>query len=172
MLKRARLSRTLNALGASSSSITARRIGLLLFLGALLLGSAPWTWAVTPRAFASFREGSASGSFVPSRPQFYAKGHDDEKRTSNPFDPFQNASKAPPQYREWQSLPPQQKDVFRRRLKEYKSLPPQQQQLYKKRWQQWQQISPEERRRVESDLQRWNELSPERREAIRRLFNR
>lgn len=172
MPKAAALPRMLCATGDSPPSLGARRIGLLLFLGAMLLGSASCVWAATPKAFASFAEGSASGPFVPSGPQFYAKRPDDQGRTSNPFYPFQNPSKAPPQYREWQSLPPQEKDVFRRRMEEYRSLPPQQQQLYKQRWQQWQQMPPDERRRVESDLQRWNELSPEQREAIRRLFNR
>lgn len=107
-------------------------------------------------------------------PKLYAKRPEDpeERNVFKLFSREKNRPKFPPQYQEWQSLPPQEKDVMRRRMEEYRSLPPQQQELYRQRWQQWQQIPPEDRRRVESDLQRWKELSPEQREAIRRLFNR
>ncbi|MGQ9794840.1 DUF3106 domain-containing protein [Desulfosoma sp.] len=165
--------KTLRGNGSSSSWHGVRRSRwLFLVLCVLVLSSTHAAWGTTSKTLAFFLENLTPGPFSPSALKFYAKRPDDREKSVNLFSPFSGPSKAAPQYREWQSLPPQEKDVLRRRLEEYRSLPPQQQQLYRQRWQQWQQIPLEERRRVEFDLQRWNELSPEQREAIRRLFQR
>ncbi len=102
----------------------------------------------------------------------YAKRPENQEQGWTPFSAPQGRRVVPPQYQEWQSMPPQEKDNLRHRFEEYRKLPPQDQELYRQRYRQWQQIPPEDRRRIESDIQRWNELSPEQREAIRRLFNR
>lgn len=145
---------------------------LFLVLCVLVLGSTHAARGTTSKTPEFFLENLTPGSFSPSASKLYARRPDDREKSANPFSAFSGPPKAGPQYWEWQSLPPQEKDVFRRRMEEYRNLPSQQQQLYRQRWQQWQQIPPEERRRVESDLQRWNELSSEQREAIRRLFQR
>ena len=102
----------------------------------------------------------------------YAKRPESREDGYTPFPGLRDPRDTPPQYKEWQSMPPQEKDALRRRMEEYRKLPPQQQELYRQRYRQWQEIPPEDRRRIESDIQRWNELSPQQREAIRRLFNR
>lgn len=164
---------TLQGNGSSSPRPGAcRSRWLFLVLCVLVLGSTHAAWGTTSKTPSFFLENLTPRPLFPSASKFYAKRPNDKEKSASPFSPFSGPSKAAPQYREWQSLPPQEKDVLRRRMEEYRNLPPQQQQLYRQRWQQWQQIPPEERRRVESDLQRWNELSPEQREAIRRLFQR
>jgi hypothetical protein len=75
-------------------------------------------------------------------------------------------------YREWQSLPPEQKEMLRKRMDRYKDLSPQERDLYERRHQQWQQLPPEERDRIQEDLKRWENLSPQERDAIRRRFGR
>jgi hypothetical protein len=102
----------------------------------------------------------------------YAKRPENPQDGYAPFPGARDRRNLPPQYQEWQSMPPPEKDALRRRLEEYQKLPPQEQELYRQRYRQWQQIPPEDRRRIESDIQRWHELSPDQREAIRRLFNR
>jgi hypothetical protein len=76
------------------------------------------------------------------------------------------------QYREWQSLPPEQKEMLRQRMDRYKDLSPQERDLYQRRYQQWQELSPEERNRIQEDLKHWKNLSPQERDAIRRRFGR
>jgi Protein of unknown function (DUF3106) len=76
------------------------------------------------------------------------------------------------QYREWQSLPPEQKEMLRRRMERYRDLSPQERDLYQRRHQQWQELSPEERNRIQEDLKHWENLSPQERDAIRRRFGR
>ncbi len=110
--------------------------------------------------------------FLGNSPMLYAKRFENQEQGFSPFSGPQGYRSVPPQYQQWQSMPPQERDALRRRLEEYRNLPPQQQELYKQRYRQWQQIPPEDRQRIESDIQRWNELSPAQREAIRRLFNR
>uniref|UniRef100_A0A832A167 DUF3106 domain-containing protein n=1 Tax=Desulfacinum infernum TaxID=35837 RepID=A0A832A167_9BACT len=105
-------------------------------------------------------------------PTLYAKRPESREDGYAPFPGSRDRRDVPPQYQEWQSMPPPERDALRRRLEEYRKLPPQEQELYRQRYRQWQQIPPEDRRRIESDIQRWNELSPDQREAIRRLFNR
>ncbi len=75
-------------------------------------------------------------------------------------------------YREWQSLPPEQKEMLRRRMDRYKDLSPQERDLYERRHQQWQELPPEERNRIQEDLKRWEKLSPQEQDAIRRRFGR
>ena len=75
-------------------------------------------------------------------------------------------------YREWQSLPPEQKEMLRKRMDRYKDLSPQERDLYERRHQQWQQLPPDERERIQEDLKRWENLSPQERDAIRRRFGR
>jgi hypothetical protein len=76
------------------------------------------------------------------------------------------------QYQEWQSLPPEQKEMMRQRMNRYRDLPPQERDLYRRRYQQWQELSPAERDRIQNDLKRWDNLSPQERDAIRRRFGR
>ncbi len=76
------------------------------------------------------------------------------------------------QYREWQSLPPEQKEMMRQRMNRYRDLSPQERDLYKRRYQQWQELPPEERDRIQKDLKHWENLSPQERDAIRRRFGR
>lgn len=75
-------------------------------------------------------------------------------------------------YREWQSLPPEQKEMLRKRMDRYKDLSPQERDLYERRHQQWKELPPEERERIQEDLKRWENLSPQERDAIRRRFGR
>lgn len=75
-------------------------------------------------------------------------------------------------YQEWQSLPPEQKDMLRKRMDRYKDLSPQERDLYERRHQQWKELPPEERERIREDLKRWENLSPQERDAIRRRFGR
>jgi hypothetical protein len=76
------------------------------------------------------------------------------------------------QYREWQSLPPEQKEMMRQRMNRYRDLSPQERDLYRRRYQQWQELSPEDRDRIQKDLKHWENLSPQERDAIRRRFGR
>ena len=76
------------------------------------------------------------------------------------------------QYQEWQSLPPEQKEMMRQRMNRYRDLSPQERDLYQRRYQQWQELSPDERDRIQKDLKHWENLSPQERDAIRRRFGR
>lgn len=148
----------------------AMALGCLLGLGAGTLD--PAGAASLPSTISG--SNAAPDTAFPPHPfgVFYAKRPDNREDGFPPFSGPQDRRRMPPEYQEWQSMPPQEKDALRRRLEEYRNLPPQQQELYKQRYRQWQQIPPEDRQRIESDIQRWNELSPAQREAIRRLFNR
>jgi Protein of unknown function (DUF3106) len=75
-------------------------------------------------------------------------------------------------YREWESLPSDQKEMLRKRMDRYKDLSPQERDLYQRRHQQWQDLPPDERNRIQEDLKRWENLSPQERDAIRRRFGR
>ncbi len=148
-----------------------RRFFLVFLCSYLFILFQP-AWGRASSAMTRFDQNLVFGPYKAQPDKLYAKRPDDRQNPSNPLFDFKGRSKPAPQYQEWQSLPPQDKDLLRRRMDEYRSLPPAQQELYRQRWRQWQQMSPEEKRRVESDLQRWNQLSPEEREAIRRLFQR
>lgn len=74
------------------------------------------------------------------------------------------------QYREWQSLPPDQRDAMRRRMDELNRMPPQDRDRLQQRYRQFQQLPPDERRSIENELRRRDNLSPQERDSIRRRF--
>ncbi len=75
-------------------------------------------------------------------------------------------------FREWKTLPPEKQDLMRHRMKRWKELPPEERSRYKQRFRQWQSLSPEEQERIRQRLKKWNGLPQEEREEIRRRFHR
>ena len=73
-------------------------------------------------------------------------------------------------FREWKSLPPERQELLRRRMRRWKELPPEDRSLYERRFEQWQRLSPEERERIRERLKKWNGLPQEEKEKIRRRF--
>jgi len=71
---------------------------------------------------------------------------------------------------EWESMPPEKKEMLRQRMKRFKELPPEERSLYQERFKQWQKLSPQERERIRENLRRWERLSPEEKEKTRRWF--
>jgi hypothetical protein len=71
----------------------------------------------------------------------------------------------------WKSLPPERKRVLRRRMDQWKELPPEERTHYQQRFHQWQKLSPEERTMIREKLEKGKEgLPPQDREEIRRRF--
>jgi hypothetical protein len=75
-------------------------------------------------------------------------------------------------YREWQSLPPDEKQKIRQRMDELNKMSPQKRELYQQMFPQWQNLSPGERRRLQKDLENWEQLSPQQQHEIRRRFKK
>ncbi len=73
-------------------------------------------------------------------------------------------------YKQWESLPPEEKRLLRERMQEWKKLSPRDRALMRKRYEQWKRLSPEEQIWIRNQLKHWNELSPEEREIIRERF--
>ena len=73
-------------------------------------------------------------------------------------------------YREWQSLTPQEKETLRRRMQQLNRMPPQNRRHLQDLNDRWQQLSPAERGQLQRALDNWNNLSPSEKEAIRRRF--
>ena len=73
-------------------------------------------------------------------------------------------------YREWESLPEQERQRLRHRMKKYKQLPPKERERYQHRYRQWQKLSPDERYMIREKLQKWDSLPPEEKEQIRQRF--
>jgi len=71
---------------------------------------------------------------------------------------------------EWDSMPSDQKEALRQRMRQFKELPPEERSLYQERFQQWQRLSPQERERIRENLEKWQDLSPEEKERMRRRF--
>jgi hypothetical protein len=97
---------------------------------------------------------------------FYAKNHRDRYNRLSP----ERKSLLNERYREWESLPEQERQRLRHRMKKYKRLPPKDRERYQHRYQQWQRLSPDERHRVREKLRNWDRLSPEEKEQIRKRF--
>ncbi len=75
-------------------------------------------------------------------------------------------------YREWQRLSPEEKEILRKRLKHFESLPLQKKELIKKHYERWKQLSPEQRRLIKEYLNNWDKLTPEEKNLIKRQFQR
>lgn len=73
-------------------------------------------------------------------------------------------------YREWQSLTPQEKETLRRRMDQLNRMPPQDRRHLQHLNDRLQQLSPDERGQLQRALDNWNNLSPSEKEAIRRKF--
>lgn len=71
---------------------------------------------------------------------------------------------------EWESMPPEKKEMLRQRMRRFKELPPEERSLYQERFEQWKKLSPQERERIRENLRRWERLSPEEKEETRRWF--
>ncbi len=159
-------------LGKKCMRAVAAVIAFACFFGAVSGKPDPAGAAPLPRKSQGMIAAPEAGAPARPWPMLFAKRPEGREDGYAPFAGPRDRRDTPPQYQEWQSMPPQERDALRRRMEEYRKLPPQEQELYRQRYRQWQQIPPEDRRRIESDIQRWNELSPAQREAIRRLFNR
>lgn len=73
-------------------------------------------------------------------------------------------------YREWESLPEHKQQMLRHRMEKYKRLPPQERERYQHRYRQFQKLPPDERYKIREKLRNWDRLSPDEKEQIRRRF--
>lgn len=74
------------------------------------------------------------------------------------------------EYRQWRSLPPEEKEEMRDRMERWRKMSPREQQLYERRYRQWHQLPSQERKQLERQLKHWDRLTPEERDRIRHRF--
>jgi hypothetical protein len=135
--------------------------GVLLFaLGAPAAASPSKPW---PNTFL----GGSSSAPAHGVPPYFAKDKSQQPQGFQSLSPEEKR-----QYREWQTLPPDQKDAMRRRMDDLNRMPQQNRDLYQQRFQQYRQLPPEERQQLENNLQRPDRLSPQERNSIRQRFNK
>ena len=70
----------------------------------------------------------------------------------------------------WQSMTPQQRQQYRRKMQKFNKLPDKDKQLIRRRHNQLREMSPSDRRRLQQKLNQWDKLSPKEQQVIRQRF--
>ena len=86
--------------------------------------------------------------------------------------PPEEKDKLKRRFREWQSLPQERKRTLRHRMEKWKQLPPEKREHFQQWFQQWKELSPEEQGLIRKKLERWDILPPDEQEKVRRRFYR